>query len=271
MTKKKESFQSVLVNIIIHLLTLETEEVFAAYQIQDLFCSGLICIFTCSNRILQDVHLHIHLDVFTPTIERQDFKRKNFNRKFWRILDMMAKIKIMEVELNRKEVYKLDRFFPRNIFKFFEKESLKTFEDLIDCRDFYSLLYFSGKDIYSFLGGFEELYSHLYCLSKADSSPTKESRIKKSFEFTLLQKILRLKKMENVFEFHTLEIEKFFGRDVSRLLKESGLNTIKDLIDFDNIYNRISLFPEKQKQEFNREFSRVYYCFCFLEEMKKRT
>lgn len=266
MTKKRESIQSVLVNIIIHLHTLETEEVFPSYQIQDLFCSGLLRIFKCSHRDFQDVYLHINFNVFSSTIERQ-----NFNRKFWRILDMMAMIKIMEVELNRKEVYKLDRFFPRNIFKFLEKNSLKTLQNLIDCGDFYTLIYFSGNDIYSFYSGFENLYSHLYCLSKADSSSAKESRIKKSFQFTLLQKISRLKKMENVFEFHTFKIAEFFGRDVSRLLKEVELKTLKDLIDFDNLYNRISLFPQKNRQEFNREFSRVYYCFCFLEEMKKRT
>lgn len=285
MTKTKKSYQSVLVDMIIHLRTLETEEAFVSYQIQDLFSSGLMCIFKCSGLEFQDVHLHINLNVFSSGDKREHLNvdwstvdRQNFNRKFWRILDNMARIKILEVELNTKQVDNLAEFFPRKIFKIFQKKSLKTFQDLIDCRDFYSLIYFSGNDIYSFLGGFEKLWNHLYSLSrvrlywlsKADSSPAKESSIKKSFQFTLLQKISRLKKMENVFKFHTFEIAQFFGRDVSRLLKEAELNTLQDLIDFDDLYNRVSLFPQNNIQEFDREFSRVYYCFCFLEEMKKR-
>ncbi len=292
MKKTNKSFQSVLVDMIIHLRTLETEESFASYQIQDLFSCGLMCIFACGGREFDDVHLHINLKVFSSGDKREKLNvdwstidRQNFNRKFWRILDYMARIKILEVELNTKQVDNLAKqvdnlaeFFPRKIFNIFQKNSLKSFQDLIDCRDFYSLIYFSGNDIYSFLGGFEKLWNHLYSLSrvhiywlsKADSSPAKESSIKKSFQFTLLQKISRLKKMENVFKFHTFEIAQFFGRDVARLLKEAEFKTLQDLIDFDDLYNRVSLFPQNNIQEFHREFSRVYYCFSFLAEMKKR-
>lgn len=257
------SFQSVLINVIIHLRTMETEEVFASYQIQDLFRSGIFMIFFRLDSKKRNNDLHIYFDVFSS-----DIKKRNFNRKFWRILDTIAKIKIMEVELNRKEVYKLESFFPRKISKILEENSLKTLEDLINCN-LYRLIKFSGEDIYQFLSGFEGLYSHLYplnCLSKAGSSPAKESLIKTSFEYTLVEKISRLKKMESVFEFYSFEITEIFGRDVSRLLKEAGLNTLKDLIYFDNLYNRISLFPEKHRQQFNREFSKIYYSFCFLKE-----
>lgn len=257
------SFQSVLINVIIHLKTMETEEVFASYQIQDLFCPGIFRIYVRLDFRKRNYDLPIYFDILSS-----DKKKRNFNRKFWRILDMIAKIKIMEVELNRKEVYKLDKFFPRKISQILEKNSLKTLEDLINC-DLYRLIKFSGEDIYNFLSGFEGLYNHLYCLnclSKAGSSSAKESLIKTSFEYTLVEKIARLKKMESVFEFYSFEITEIFGRDVSRLLKEAGLNTLKDLIYFDNLYNRISLFPQKHRQQFNREFSKIYYSFCFLKE-----
>jgi hypothetical protein len=259
------SFQSVLINVIIHLRTMETEEVFASYQIQDLFGSGILRIFLRLDSRKRNKDLPIYLDVISCDIKQ---RRLSFNRKFWRILDTIAKIKIMEMELNRNEVYKLESFFSRKISKILEENSLKTLEDVINCN-LYHLINFSREDIYQFLSGFEGLYNHLYtlnCLSKAGSSPAKESLIKTSFEYTLVEKISRLKKMESVFEFYSFEITEIFGRDVSRLLKEAGLNTLKDLIYFDNLYNRISLFPQKHRQQFNREFSKIYYCFCFLRE-----
>lgn len=264
--KPLRSFQSVLINVIIHLKTIETEELFASYQIQDLFCPGIFRIYVRLDFRKRNYDLPIYFNVLSS-----DKKKRNFNRKFWRILDMIAEIKILEMELNRKEVYKLDQFFPRKISQILEKNSLKTLEDLINC-DLYRLIKFSGEDIYEFLSGFERLFNHLYSLncfskfSKAGSSSAKESLIKTSFEYTLVEKIARLKKMESVFEFYSFEITEIFGRDVSRLLKEAGLNTLKDLIYFDNLYNRISLFPQKHRQQFNREFSRIYYSFCFLKE-----
>ena len=170
--------------------------------------------------------------------------------------------------------YQIEKSFRRGVSVHLQKSGLNSIQDLLDSGDLDRLIFLWPQEQKeeSHLE-FWNLYCHFSHFRKADSSHSEESGFKESFESTLVEKISRLKKMENdskIFGFHTYKIEKFFGRDVSRLLKESGLNTIKDLIDFDNIYNRISLFPQKHRQEFNREFSRVYYCFCFLEEMQKR-
>jgi len=77
-----------------------------------------------------------------------------------------------------------------------------------------------------------------------------------------------LKKNEN--EFLNLLIEEFFSRSISRLLKESGINNMKDLLDFDNIYNGILPFTKKERQRFEIEFVRLYSCFSLFEAIKNR-
>ena len=95
--KPLRSFQSVLINVIIHLKTIETEELFASYQIQDLFCPGIFRIYVRLDFRKRNYDLPIYFNVLSS-----DKKKRNFNRKFWRILDMIAEIKILEMELNRK-------------------------------------------------------------------------------------------------------------------------------------------------------------------------
>ena len=77
-----------------------------------------------------------------------------------------------------------------------------------------------------------------------------------------------LKKNEN--EFLNLLIEEFFSRSISRLLKESGINNMKDLLDFDNIYNGILPFTKKERQRFEIEFARLYSYFSLFEAIKNR-
>lgn len=264
MNKKRRRgwiFQPVLIEVLIHLRTLETEE-FPFYQLQDFFWSGLGLIFEPNYLFFMDIIDNIYFDVFNH--------RGRFNRKFWNILDLIARIKIKEVELNRTEE-KLQKFFPRNIWAILEKHSLNTVQDFIDSEDLYSLIRSSGKDISSFHAGFQDLYDHLYILSY----PIRKERVAKCFQLTQVQKISRLKKMKDIFEFDTFQIDKFFGWDVSRRLTEAGFKTLKDLIfldekgliDFEEID---TLFPQKHRREFHLKFSRIYYCFSFLEEMKKR-
>lgn len=77
----------------------------------------------------------------------------------------------------------------------------------------------------------------------------------------LIDMVSRLKKMENEKEFHLYPIEEFFTRGISKRLKQSRVNNIKDLVDFDNIYNLTLLFSKKERGQFTIEFSRL---FCFL-------
>jgi len=53
--------------------------------------------------------------------------------------------------------------------------------------------------------------------------------------------------MENKEKFRTYPIKKLFTPGISRLLKESGINNMKDLLDFDNIDNLTLFFPKKER------------------------
>jgi len=59
--------------------------------------------------------------------------------------------------------------------------------------------------------------------------------------------ISHLRKMENKEKFRTYPIKKLFTPVISRLLKESGINNMKDLLDFDNIDNLTLFFPKKER------------------------
>lgn len=59
---------------------------------------------------------------------------------------------------------------------------------------------------------------------------------------------------------HTYPTEKLFTPGVSRLHKENGINGMKDLLYFDNIYKLTLLFPNKE---------RLYYYFYDTDKFKK--
>ena len=85
----------------------------------------------------------------------------------------------------------------------------------------------------------------------------------------LFKMISHLRKMENEEQFHTYPIEKLFTPPISRLLKESGVNTMKDLLDLKNMGILTLFFPNKERREFGREFSRLYSYFSNMDKFRK--
>jgi hypothetical protein len=88
-------------------------------------------------------------------------------------------------------------------------------------------------------------------------------------ELMLFKMISHLRKMENEEQFHTYPIEKLFTPAISGLLKESGVNTMKDLLDLKNMGILTLFFPNKERREFGREFSRLYSYFSNMDKFRK--
>jgi hypothetical protein len=88
-------------------------------------------------------------------------------------------------------------------------------------------------------------------------------------ELMLFKMISHLRKMENEEPFHTYPIEKLFTPAISGLLKESGVNTMKDLLDLKNMGILTLFFPNKERREFGREFSRLYSYFSNMDKFRK--
>jgi len=253
-------YQPLLLKVLVDLRTLEKEN-FAPYQIQDLFWPTLLNIFAARPHDFYDIQRHMYLPIFP---------KSRYNLRFWTILDKIAQIKIMQVELNRVGE-NVQRFFPRNISLILKKECIETIDDVIYYKNLYDLFWFPGGDIGSFDLGFQETYNNLYHLSKIDAMNKtdygKRSTVEHSIQITNIKKISHLKKMTQIFKFDTLKVSEFFGWDVYRLLTEAGLQTLKDVIDFGEID---TLIPQKNRGEFHLKLSAVYYSFSLLEEIKKR-
>lgn len=260
MTKKPRSYflyQPLLVKLIVDLRTLETEN-FAPYQIQKLFWPTLLNIFVTRPHDFYDIQRHMYLPIFP---------KSRYNLRFWTILNTIAKIQIMQVKLNRVDE-NVQRFFPRNVSLILKKELIETISDFVYYKNLHQLFWFFGIDIDLFDLGFNEIYNHLYILSKIDAMKKKEiSTIEHSSGITTTDKIAHLKNMTHIFKFDTLKVSEFFGWDVYRLLTEAGFKTIQNVIDFEEID---TLIPQKNRREFELKLSAVYYSFSLLEEINKR-
>lgn len=165
--------------------------------------------------------------------------------------------------------YPIEKFFRGEVNRCLKRTGVHNVEDLIDFPNLYYLLNgFSQKERQEFDREFLNLVEKFEFQQKfkkySQQSIPKDS--KDSLESILLEIISRLKKMENGKNFHLYQIENLFTREVSKLLKKSGFNSLRDLLDFDNIYNLSLLFPKKERQEFHREFTILYSVLILLEE-----
>jgi len=212
-------------------------------------------------------------------------------REFWKFFEIVSHLRTMENE-EEFHTYGIRRFFMPRVSKRLREFHIQNIQDLIDFPDMdYRIFWFSKEELREFHLGVWNVHAHFsnkqHC-KKAMAvygHPSKSipldkliPLVQKDFlakDLLTLESILmdmgsRLRKMENENEFLNLLIEEFFSRSVSELLKKSGISNMKDLIDFDNIYNLVLPFPKKERHQFEIQFSRLYSFFSLLEAIKNR-
>jgi len=297
---RMEKLESVLFDVISGLKTLDSDdEKLSTFQIELMFSTrgiqNLLYQFVLKNtpkrrnyRYLSYLFRRYNPDIFCDGLTKE---RKKPCREFWKFFEMVSHLRTMENE-EEFHTYGIRQFFMSRISKRLRELHIQNIQDLLDFPNMdYKIFWFSKEELGEFHLGIWNVHSHFsnkqHC-KKAMAvygHPSKSIPLDKliplvkkdflakdllSLESILMDMVSRLKKMENENEFLNLLIEEFFSRSVSGLLKKSGINNIKDLVDFHNVYNLILPFPKEERHRFEIQFSRLYSCFSLLEAIRNR-
>jgi len=194
------------------------------------------------------------------------------------LFNMISHLRKMENE-EKFHTYSIEKLFTPGISKLLKESGVNSMKDLLDFENLPNLtLFFANKERGEFDREFCRLFSYFHNLNnfrKSDYSHPEDSILllfgnKNPFKDWLLNMIYRLKKMENEKKFHLYPIDKWFTPGVSRLLKKSGINNMKDLLDFENVSFLLLPFPNKETREFTVEFSRFHSIFYLLDKIDKK-
>jgi hypothetical protein len=194
------------------------------------------------------------------------------------LFNMISHLRKMENE-EKFHTYSIEKLFTPGISKLLKESGVNSMKDLLYFENLPNLtLFFANKERGEFDREFCRLFSYFHNLNnfrKSDYSHPEDSILllfgnKNPFKDWLLNMIYRLKKMENEKKFHLYPIDKWFTPGVSRLLKKSGINNMKDLLDFENVSFLLLPFPNKETREFTVEFSRFHSIFYLLDKIDKK-